>query len=91
MKKQQSGFAIIELFISIVVIAVIVGIGYFVWHGHQATTNKLGYKSPAVATPTAPHINSSSDLNSALQALNQTSVSSSNTDSSQLSTQASGF
>lgn len=101
MKKQsQSGFAVVELVVVVVILAAIAGVGYYIWNSHKtntpaasntSTTSSLGYQSPTTSTPTAPQVNSASDLNSAMSALNQTSVSSSNTDSSQLSTQASGF
>ena len=97
MKKQsQTGFAVVELIVILVVAVVIAGAGYYVWHNHHktqtaATTSSLNYQSPPVTTPAAPKISSPSDLSKAIQTLNQTSISSSNTDSSQLSTQASGF
>lgn len=91
MKKQQLGFTVVELVIVLVSVAAIASVGYYVWQHHQSTTTRLSYKSPTVATPVAPPINSSADLKNALQALNQTSVSSSKTDSSQLSSHAAGF
>lgn len=99
MKKQlQPGFAVIELVVSVVILAAIAGAGYYVWYGHNtsppttvATTGSSGYRSPTTSAPTAPEVNSASDLNSAMAALNQTSISSSNQDSSQLSTETSGF
>ena len=100
MKKQltQSGFAIVEMAIIVVLAAAIVATGIFVWHEHSknnatATTITVtgGYQSPTTTTPPAPQINTASDLSSALSALNQTSVSSSNVDSGQLSTYSSGF
>jgi cell division protein FtsN len=100
MKKQsQSGFAIVELVMVAVVLAVIVIAGYYVLHNRKtnssstSTSSSLvaGYQSPTTTTPPAPQINSASDLNSAMSALNQTSVGSSNTDSSQLTTQTNSF
>lgn len=98
MKRQsQSGFAVIELVLIVVIVAVIAGVGYYVWNSHKATPTTAAtitassYQSPPVTTQTAPQVTSPSDLNSAMRTLNQTSVSSSNTDSSQLSTQANGF
>ena len=98
--KKQSGFATLELILIVVVLAGIGVVGYEVWHRHNMNTMNMGttttstplnYASPTVSTPPAPQIQTSSDLNSAMQALNQTSISSSNTDSSQLSTQTSSF
>ncbi len=101
MKKQsQAGFAIIELVGVVVVIAAIVAAGYFAWHNHNQkspnttspnTPTSSNYQSPPTTTPAAPQVNSTSDLNSAMQALNQTNVTAGNTDSGQLSTQASDF
>lgn len=98
MKKQsQSGFAIVELVVVVVIIAAIVVVGYFVWHEHNSnnaatkTTTASNYQSPPVTAPTAPQVNNASDLNGAMQALNQTNVTAGSIDSSQLSTQASGF
>ena len=97
MKKQsQAGFSVVELVVGLVIVAVIAGVGYYVWHGHMATpvattTGSTSYQSPTTSAPVAPQISNASDLNSAMTALKQTSVTSSNTDSSQLSTQANGF
>ena len=99
--KKQSGFAAVELVVALVLIAAIGGVGYYVWHNHSAkapttataTTAASGssYTSPTVTAPAAPQVTSPSDLNSAMQVLNQTSVGSSAADSSQLTTQANGF
>ena len=98
--KSQSGFSIVELVVALVVVVGLAGIGYVVWHHNNqntpattasSNTAGLNYTSPSTKVPTAPQIKTSSDLNNALQALNQTNVTASNTDSSQLSTQASGF
>ena len=99
MKRQsQLGFAIADLVIVVVIAAAIVTTGIFVWHEHNKstspspiTTASSSYQSPTTSTPTAPQINNPSDLNNAMTALNQTSISSSNVDSSQLSTYSSGF
>lgn len=97
--KKQSGFAVVELVVVVVVIAAIVGVGYFVWHEHNrkapvataTSTSSSSYQSPTTTVPVAPKVNKASDLNSAMQALNQAHLSASNTDSSQLSSQASTF
>ena len=98
MKKQTSGFAIVELLILLVVAAGIAGVGYYIWHNHKnsystpaSTSSSLNYQSPTTSTPQAPSINSTSGLNNAMSALNQTSIGSSTTDSNQLSSQTSGF
>ncbi len=98
MKKQQSGFTIVEVVLVIVIVAAIAGVGYYVWHGQKATptttaatTSAPTYQSPPTSVPPAPPVNSASDLNNAMSALNQAGVSSNNTDNNQLSSQASGF
>ncbi len=95
--RSQSGFAAVELVILVVLVAAIIATGVFVWHEHSKSSNTSPatassiYTSPPTSTPPAPQINNASDLKSALTALNQTSVSSSNVDSSQLSTYSSSF
>lgn len=95
--KKQSGFAGLELIVVVVVVAAIAFVGYYVIHGNNVA-NKVTpavassvSTTPPVTTPPAPKITTASDLNSALQALNGTSVSSNNTDSSQLTTQSQSF
>lgn len=96
--KKQSGFAVVELVVVLVLVAAVVGVGYFVWHEQNkknpvatTTTSSTGYQSPATSVPAAPQVTKASDLNSAMQALNQTDVTAGNTDSNQLSTQAAAF
>jgi|SRR5581483_3695707 len=98
MIHRQSGFAVIETFIIIVVFVGLAYGGYFVWHQNktQAAIDKptpviLGYNSPAVTTASAPTIANPSDLNQAMAALNNTDVAASATDNAQLGVQASGF
>ncbi len=99
-KQSQSGFTIVETVISLIVVVVIVGVGYLVWHNHHknntatssTTAANIGnYASPPTAAPSAPQINNASDLNSAMAALNQTSITANNVDGSQLSTESSSF
>ena len=95
MRSSKSGFAAIETVITVVIVAAIAVTGYYVWRNHNnsqsSTASSLNYQSPPVTTPGAPQVTTASDLNSAVQALNQTSVSSNNVDSTQLSNQAAGF
>lgn len=97
MKRQsQSGFAVGELVVALVIVVAVVVVGFFVWHEHNKSSSmsantSSNYQSPTTSTPAAPQINNASDLNTAMSALNQTSVSSSNVDSSQLSTYSTGF
>lgn len=97
--KKQSGFAVVELVVVVVLVVAIAGVGYFVWHEHNkkspvattTTTSSTNYQSPSTSVPAAPQVNKASDLNNAMQALNQTNVSAGNTDSNQLSTQTAAF
>lgn len=93
--RKQSGFAAIELVLVLVIVAAIGGIGYYATHKHsqanqQSVATSASQPAP-VSTPVAPQITTASDLNTAMQALNQTQVGANNTDSSQLNTQVSGF
>jgi len=105
MKINQKGFSLVEGIIVVVVLVVIAGAGYYVYHKDQKSAGSvpitstastshpvyLGYKSPSTAVQVAPNITSPSDLVAAYQVLNQTSVSSNNVDSSQLKLQSSSF
>ncbi len=97
--KSQSGFSVVETLLLVVLVLAIAGIGYYVWHANKSslapsTSNvvkQAAYKSPPVTTASAPAITSKTGLTSAYQLLNQTSIYSNNTDSSQLSVQSNGL
>ncbi len=105
MKKNQTGFSAIEGLIVVGAVIVIGALGYYVYQHNYKTkagvvTVKaskanspayLGYKSPTTTTQAPPTITSASSLTTAYNVLSQTSVSSNNVDSSQLSSQASNF
>ncbi len=105
MKKNQKGFSVVEGLIVVVVVAVIGGLGYYIYqHNYktkagvdtikasQATSPAyLGYKSPTTATQVPPTITNAASLSEAYNVVNQTSVSSNNVDSTQLNNQASNF
>lgn len=96
MKKLQSGFAILEGLIAIVILAGIAVAGYMVYSNHNKPTSTplvvpSAYKSPPTAVSAVPVITKASDLIKAIDVLNQTSITSNNTDSHQLSTQVSTF
>jgi Tfp pilus assembly protein PilV len=105
MKKNQTGFSAIEGLIVVVVVVAVGVLGYYVYQHNYKTkagvvtvkaskTNNpayLGYKSPTTSTQVPPTITSASSLTTAYNVLNQTSVSSNNVDSAQLSSQASNF
>ncbi len=98
-QTKQSGFAVVELVVIVVLVVAIVGVGIYVWREHNksnsitpaTTASTSAYQSPPVTTPSAPQITTSSSLNSAMAALNQTSISSSSLDSGQLSNYTSTF
>lgn len=98
--KKQSGFATVELLVVVIVLAVVAGAGYFVMHNNSTKLNQTAATTtstaaannvPPVTTPPAPQITSTASLSTALQVLNETSVSSNATDSNNLTTQSSGF
>lgn len=101
--RLSGGFGSIETLLVIIIAAALVSIGYFVWQHRQAhtvlqTQPASAKSSPGPATrtgpsnvPAAPQVNNSSELNSALQALNQANISANNTDSGSLSSNTSGF
>lgn len=93
--QQQSGFAIVEL---VVVVAILAAIGVAGWwvYQRQNTADTTASTSPTSSTQspvaknvsTAPPVNSTSDLDSALSTLNQNDPgTASGSDSSQLSSQ----
>jgi flagellar basal body-associated protein FliL len=98
-KEQSSGFAVVELVLIVVVLAVAGFTAWWVYQRQQDTT----VSSPAAAAPndtspvatnvsSVPTIQSSSDLNNALQVLSQNDPSAGNSsDITQLNTQSSGF
>ncbi len=96
--KKQSGFAGLELLVVVVIVVAVAFVGYYVWHGNNIKTTPVvpvstnsSVASSSTAVPSAPQITTASDLNKAMQALNDTHVSSNTADSSQLATQAQGF
>lgn len=80
--------------IAIVIVVILILIGFFVWKQNNQNNQSLSlnnYKSPALNTLPPANINSAADLNSSLKTINQTSISSSNQDSNQLSLLSSKF
>lgn len=96
---NQSGFSVVELVIVLAVVAVLGFVGYSI---HNLQNNKTadtsttqtasGQPAKANDVPSAPVINSTSDLNTASTMLDQTDPgSSNNTDASQMGVQAANF
>lgn len=97
LRKNQSGFAIVELGVIVIVVAAIGLLAYYFYnHNHNVYNNDTGLntsqKTPASNVSSAPAVSSVSDLNSAEQILDQNDPgTANNTDSSQLSSQLNGF
>lgn len=95
-RKQQSGFAVVELVVVIVILAAIGCVGWWVYQQHNtatttaSTTLTTSTQSPvAKNVSSAPSVNSTSDLDAALNTLNQNDPTTTNSsDTSQLSSQA---
>jgi Tfp pilus assembly protein PilE len=98
-KEKSSGFTVVELVLIVVVLAVAGFTGWWVYQRQQDTTVSspataaLNDTSPvATNVSSAPAIQSSSDLNNALQVLSQNDPSAGNSsDINHLNTQTSGF
>jgi len=91
MRKNQ-GFAIMELVIVILVVAIVVAlgvIGYGRWKDANTTQTANTSGQQATMTPAAPQVQSTQDLDTASKALDQSTVSSSSVD--QLTSQSSSF
>lgn len=94
-RKQQSGFAVIELVIVVVILAAIGFAGWWVYQRqHNKTTTANMTPTTSTQSPvannvsSAPVVNSTSGLDAALNTLNQNDPSAANSsDSSQLSSQ----
>jgi predicted negative regulator of RcsB-dependent stress response len=91
-RKQQSGFAVVELVLVVVILAAIGFVGWWVYQKHNTadTTSAVSAQSPvAKNVSTAPTINSTSDLDAALNALNRNDPSTANgSDANQLDSQS---
>lgn len=97
-RKQQSGFAVLELVLVVVIIAAIVVVGLRIHNRSKTTTTANTLPTNSTQSPVAnnvskaPPVNSTSDLDNALNTLNQNDPPTANSaDSSQLSSQASTF
>jgi len=93
-RKQQSGFAVVEL---VVVVVILAAIGFVGWQVYQKQSGATTANTPPTANTqspvakdvsAAPSVDSTSDLDAALNTLNQNDPSTANSsDSSQLSSQ----
>lgn len=99
-RANQTGFSAVELVIVFVVLAVLGFVGYTVYSRQQdkkTTTNNTSQQTndePAIANdvPSAPEVNSASDLDKAASTLDQTDLNTSNdADVSKLDGELSAF
>lgn len=99
-RKQQAGFAVVELVIVVVILAAIVAVGLWMHNKQSPKAADATTPSPTSQTESpvahnvssAPAVNTTSDLDKALSTLNNNDPSSANAaDTSELSTQANAF
>jgi flagellar basal body-associated protein FliL len=96
---RQQGFSAVEAIVILGVIVVLAGAGYGYMkmhnnHGTPASstnTSAVSVQVSPVTVPVAPQVNSNSDLNTALNTLNQTNLDAGSSDSSQLNSQSGNF
>ncbi len=96
-RKNQSGFAILELVLVVVIVAVLAGAGWWVYNRQHksspaASNSTASNRSSSGNVSPAPQIKTSNDLDQALQVLNQNDPATANSsDTSQLNSQTSAF
>jgi Tfp pilus assembly protein PilE len=89
--KKQSGFAVIELLLIVVALAVI-GFTAVTYYNHtQMASNSANQPSPTASVPIAPQIHSTDNLSAADTMISQMDVNANSTDSAQLDTELSNF
>ncbi len=89
--KKQSGFAVLEILLLVVVVAIL-GYTAVTFIGHQqAATDTTGSTAATVTVPAAPQINSTADLTAAESAVDQVNVDAGTADSSQLDSELANF
>lgn len=92
LRTNQSGFSVIELAIAIVIVAIIGFAGYSVYHRQHNQSAVASQPATASDVPAAPAVSSTSDLDKAAAALDQTDPGgSNNTDAAQLDSQIANF
>ena len=93
MRKDQ-GFSLIEVII-VVIVVVIIGalgvVGYDAWKKNGTTQQATSNTTSKTMTAQVPDVKSTSDLDTVAKSLDSANVSAGNSDTQQLSTQASGF
>lgn len=89
--NKQKGFAFLELVLVAVVVAAVAFAAVTAYNRHQAATGVAADTSATASVPAAPQVTSAPDLSAAETALDSVNVDNNASDSSQLSSQASGF
>jgi len=92
-RTNQSGFSVVELVVVLVIVALLGAAGYVVYNRHansKPAATAASQSATANDVPTAPEVNSSSELDQEQSVLDQTDISSSN-DTAQLNSQLQSF
>jgi len=91
--QRQRGFSAIEVVVAVLVVAAIGATGYLAYNRMQEARNTptASDQTQKAVAPQAPAIDSSKDLDEALDTLNNTNINASLTDSSDLDTQLKSF
>lgn len=95
-RKNQSGFSIVELLIILVIVCILGFVGYRVYRHQTTKTNHTATTSDATKAPAtdnvapAPQINSTGDLDKAAATLDQTDTNS-DSDATTLDSQLQSF
>ena len=91
--SASSGFSAVEVIIAIFVVAAIGVTGYLAYSRMKeaSQTPSATEQADKATTPSAPTINGNDDLDAAAQALDNTNLDASLTDTTQLDSQASTF
>lgn len=94
-RNKQVGFSAIEAIIVVAILAVLAGVGYWVFTRESDDTDQSATSSQAseedTTVPKTPVVEEASDLDSASQALDDSDLDAGATDNSQLDTQLDGF
>lgn len=96
-RKNNAGFALMELILVVVVVAVLAGASWWVYQRQHkstsSTSNSTTSNQPSSGSVSpAPQIKTSNDLDQALQVLDQNGPTTANSsDTSQLNSQTSAF